>query len=814
MKFKMLLLALLLPMVQYAQNTKIIGKVSDAKTKESLPFVNVVFVGKAIGTTTDMDGRFLLETNQSVDSVSVSFVGYETLKKPIQRNKTQIINFELKGSSISLREVVIKPGENPAHRMLKNIIENKHKNDREDLDAFEYEVYNKVQFDLNNIPEDLKNKKIFKQFKFMFDNIDSANGEKPALPMFITESVSDVCYKRNPKSYKEQIKAVKVSGIKNESVNQFLGDVYQNVNVYDNYILVFGKSFVSPLADFGLLFYKYYLVDSAYVDNNWSYHITFMPRRRQEPTFAGDFWVHDSTWAINRIEVSIASDANINFVNGFSAYQEYDLVDGKWMLKLDKLLVDFNLAEKTMGVYARKTSSYRNIIINQPREEKYYIGADNVTVAKDASEKHEDFWVTARHDSLNENEKSIYQLVDTIKTLPAFRTYVDVISLMVSGYHVVGNVELGPYFTTYSFNRIEGNRLRLGGRTSNQFSKKLMLEGYGAYGFKDEKIKYGAGLMYFLKKSPRQFIGANYKYDMEQLGQSPNALRQDNLLASVFRRNPFYKLILVKQTQIYYEREWFNGFSNRLSFNNRALFPTDSILFEKRITDASIRKIQSITTSEFNLYTRFAYKEKYVSGEFERVSLGTKYPILQVNFAMGLKGLLGGEYNYQRLTVNVQNFIRTAPFGYLDYFLEAGKIWGKLPYPLLELHPGNETYSYDRYAFNMMNYFEFVSDRYLAASFAQHFNGFFLDKIPFMRKLKWREVILAKGVIGALRNDNVEEMFLPPNMTKLNRPYIEVGTGIENIFKVLRIDALYRLSYLDHPNIQKFGIRGTIQINF
>jgi hypothetical protein len=807
------ILSVLSVFISFGQNTKVIGKVVDAETKEPLPFVNIIFAGTKIGTSTDMDGRYLLETSQIADSIIVSFVGYVQQVKFVARHKTQTINFELKPSSIQLQELIIKPGENPAHPLLRNIIANKNLNNKEMLDSYEYEVYNKVQFDLNNISEEYKNKKMFKQFSFVFDNIDSTS-EKPALPMFITESLSEVYYRKKPRALKEHIKAVNVSGIKNESINQFLGDVYQNVNVYDNYVLVFGKSFVSPVADFGLLYYKYYLVDSAFIGNQWCYHVTFMPRRRQEPTFAGEFWVHDSTFALKQIEVSIASDANINFINSFYARQEFQLIDSTWMLSKDQLVVDFTLSESSMGIYGRKTTSYRNFVINKPREEEFYSVREDVFVEEKASERDKDFWDSSRHDSLSDSEKSIYHLVDTIKSIPIFRTYVDIITIIISGYHQVGKFELGPYFTTYSFNRIEGNRIRVGGRTSNSFSKQLQLEGYAAYGFKDEKIKYGGGFLYFLSKTPRQFIGANYKHDMEQLGQSPNALRQDNILASVFRRNPFYKLILADQFTGYYEREWFPGLSNRLTILRRDLHPTDSVRFEYHLPDATVVPISNIVASEINFFTRFAYREKYVSGEFERVSLGTKYPVVRLNYSMGIKGLMGGQYNYQKIHVTVENFIRTAPFGYLDYYAEAGRIWGKLPYPLLELHNGNETYSYDRYAFNMMNYFEFASDRFVSLSLAQHFNGFFLDKIPFFRKLKWREVVFGKGVIGSLSEENKQDMFFPQNMTFLREPYLEAGFGIENIFKFLRIDALWRLSYLDHPNIQKFGIRATLVINF
>ncbi len=796
----------------FGQNTKVFGKITDLDTKEPLPFVNVVFKGTVIGTTTDLEGRFLLETGQSVDSIYISFLGYKSVFLPIEKRKSQNINIELQSSNIQLEEIVIKPGENPAHPLFKKIIAQKTKNNKENLDSYEYEVYNKVEFDINNIPEELKTRKIFRKFDFIFDKIDS-NGKKPYLPMFITETLSEVCYRKNPKTIKEKINAVKVSGIKNQSINQFLGDVYQNTNVYDNYVSVFGKSFISPLADFGMIYYKYYLVDSAYINNQWCYHLTFMPKRRQEPTFAGDLWVHDTTFAIKKINVSIASDANINYVNSFSSSQNFEFVHGVWMLSKDELLVDFNLSDKSVGVYGRKNTSYKNFKINTPRSEPFYNAAEDVVVSDDASEKEEKYWEEKRHDTLSKSELEIYSLVDTIKSLPVFKTYVDVISLLISGYKELGLVEFGPYFTTYSYNQIEGNRFKIGFRTSDKFSSRLMLNAYLAYGQKDEAFKYGGGFQYFLTKNIRQFIGGSYKYDMEQLGQSPNALRQDNIFGSI-RRFPFNKLTLVQEFKGFYERESYVGFSNRITFQHRILIPKGSLMYLKPIQDGATLAQNNIITTEVVLKSRFAYKEKFVSGEFDRVSLGTKYPVFQIYYTFGFKGVLGSDYKYQKVVLNVSNYIKTQPFGYLDYSFEAGRIFGTLPFPLLELHNGNETYSYDKQAFNMMNYFEFGSDKYFSASLHQHFNGFFLDKLPLIRRLKWREIAFAKGVIGSLEDKNKSLLMLPINMSTLEKPYIESGFGLENIFKILRVDGIWRMTHLDKPNVSKFGIRATIAINF
>jgi hypothetical protein len=800
-----------------AQKTVVSGVVRDADTKETMPFVNVHFKGTKIGTTTDLDGKYRIETYYASDSLQASFIGYQSVSKPVKKDVSQTIDFVLSSGSIELEVAVVKPGEeeNPAHPIVRNILSYKDANNREKLDAYEYEVYNKVEFDLNNISDEFREKKLLKAFDFVWDNLDSTS-EKVYLPVFMTETLSNYYYRKNPKSEKEIIHGTKVSGVENQSVAQFLGDMYQNVNIYENNILVFGKSFVSPISNQGFLFYKYYLLDSAYIDNDWCYLIKFQPRRKQELTFNGEFWVNDTTFAIKRVEASIADDANINFIHGFSVRQEYDQVENEvWMLTKDQLIVDFNLTEKSMGFYGRKTTTYKDFVINKPRSEEFFSGISDIVVSEEAYQREDDYWEKVRHEELTENEAAVYAMVDSIRNVPQFRTVTDIITIFVTGYHILGNIELGPYYTLYSFNPVEGHRLRLGGRTSNAFSKRVMIEGYSAYGFRDQKFKFGGGVQYMLSKNPRQVAGFFAKHDIEQLGQAEGAFREDNILSSIFRRNPALKLTNVTQYKGFYEHEWFYGFSNQLIFTYRNLSPLGSLSYEKFSDDANtIIKVDDLTTSEITFYTRFAYKEKYLSGEFERVSLGTKYPIMEAAYSVGVPDMFGSDYQYQKLVLRVKDKIRVGPFGYANLRVEAGKIWGTLPFPLLELHQGNETFFYDETAFNTMNFFEFVSDEWLSASASYHLDGFFLNKIPLFRKLKWREVVSAKGVMGRFNPENEKLLVLPDNTFTLDKPFGEVALGVENIFKFFRVDALYRLSYLDNPNIVKFGFRAKFQVEF
>ncbi|MFN8155454.1 MAG: DUF5686 family protein [Bacteroidia bacterium] len=800
-----------------AQTTVVTGKVTDELTNEPIPFAAVVFKGTQVGANTDFDGKYQITTDTPSDSLICSIVGYTSVKLRVRKGQEQVINFSLKATKSDLQEVVIKAGENPANIILKNIIRNKDQNDPSKLESYQYEVYNKLEFDLTNITDKMKNKKILKPFAFVWDNIDSTEtNSKPFLPFFISETMSDVYFRSSPQNKREVIKASKVSGLENASVTQFLGDMYQRINVYQNFIDLFGKGFISPISDIGLVYYKYYLVDSTFIGDQWCYKLKFKPRRPQELTFVGDFWVHDTTWAVKKISMRIAGDANINWVEDMAVVQEYSRIENKqWMLTKDMLVLDFAAREEGMNFIGRKTTSYKDIKINLDIPDAVFKGTENIVVSDEALKRDNDYWDTARHDSLADREKKIYHMVDTIKTLPAFKTYVELITLFFTGYKDIGLIELGPYYTVYSYNPIEGNRFRVGFRTSDEFSKRFQFEGYLAYGLKDEKFKYKAQLRYKIDDKPRQFAGMQYRYDVEQLGQSDNAFQDDNILSSLFRRNPATKLNSFESEKLWYEIEWFPGLSNKVTFQHGEFVPLGDLDIAYFTNDEHTDVRNDFRVSQITLFTRFAYREKFVAGKVDRISLGSDFPIVQVYFTKGLKGVFDSDFDYHKLSVRVDDRLPLAPFGYTYWVLSAGRTWGKVPYPLLEIHPGNETYFYDYAAFNMMNFFEFVSDYYFSGYATHHFDGFFLDKIPLLRKLKWREVAQVKAVWGELKQDNLNLQTNNSLFYSLNKkPYVEAGVGVENIFKIFRVDFLWRLSYLENPNISRFGFRGSFQITF
>ena len=802
----------------YAQSYTITGKVFDSETKEPLPFVPVLIKGTTVGGTTDFDGNYSITTTKLGDSIVATYVSYKKLTRPIKRGESQTVNMPMVLEGVNLLEVVVKAGENPAHRIIRNVIANKEYNNKRKLDAYQYETYNKVEFDLNRIPKEMREKKLFKPIKFVFDNVDSANsGEKPSLPIFITEAISDVYYRSNPTLKKEVIRANKITGIENTSVTSVMGDMYQNINIYDNHILVFNKDFVSPISDNGFFYYKYYLEDSLFIGNTRCYQIRFKSKRPQELCFSGNMWISDTTWAVKRLEMSIPKDANINFINAANIVQEFTQIDSTWMLSKDRLVIDFAMTKNQVGIYGRKTTSYKDFKINQPKDTKFYEFGDKIVVEDSALLYSNDFWDRNRHDSLSIREKKIYHMIDTIKTLPVYRTWVDVLTIFVSGYKVVNNFEIGPYFNLVSYNRVEGLRTRFGGRTSSKFSRWYELQGYVAYGFNDEKFKYRLGFKFFFSKKPhRQLIGMTYKSDYEILGQSQNGFSQDNIFASLFRTSPLTNLTRVDQTYAWYEREWVDGLTSKVTLIGRTITPLVANAYTYYKNDGSIATKENIRNTEARLNVRFAYKEKFISGDFSRISLGTKWPVLQVNYAKSLQNAFRGEYDYQKVVFNLSDRVRLISLlGYTDYTAEVGKIFGAVPYPLMELHGGNETYVYDYMSFNMMKYYEFASDQYASVGLFHHFEGLLFNKVPLLKKLKWREVVTCKALWGSVNEKNRKTLIFPTTLNALgNEPYVEVTAGIENIFKVFRIDALWRSTYHRPKAIDNFGVKFGFQLAF
>ena len=818
-------LFLLVSLFSFSQKTKVYGTVIDKITKETMPFVNISFKGTKIGFTSDIDGNFKIETYYASDSLVFSYIGYLPYTVKINRDKSQKILVELSQSDLMLESVEIvgdRNKENPAHILIRNVIRNKRINNRVKLDAYQYEVYNKIEFDINNFGDKFRKRKMFKSVDFVFDMIDTSTG-KPYLPVFIVESLSDYYYTRKPKRKKEFIKAAKISGVENKSISQFLGDMYQNINIYDNTLDIFDRRFISPLNNSALFHYNMYITDSAFIGKSWCYKLEFMPKRSSELTLKGEMWINDTTYAVKQIEADISENANINFVNSYHLKQTFEQVENEvWMMILDETIADINPleSEKQVGFYGRKTTSYQNFVINKPKEDGFYSKGLNVVVLDSSENKSQEFWDENRHISLSKKEKEIYKMIDTLKEIPMLKMQYEIMKVLVSGYKTIGPIEIGPYYSLHTSNPIEGFRVQFGIRTSNDFSTKLMLEANAAYGFLDERLKYNFRTFAFVTKKPRRYFDIKYKNDVSQFDKNDFfGSSSQNLIAMLFRRNPYNKLVNTEGFNVLYFNEWKEGFSNTLTFRNYEIRTLGDILKFSRTSGSVTATRNSLFASEVSLGMHYAKNEKFISGEFLRQSLSTSSPVFDLDITFGLKNILNSSYEYQKIKLSVKDRIYLGYLGNFFYKFEIGKLFGNVPYPFLFMHEGNETRGSYKYGFNAMNIGEFMSDEYVSLIVQHHFEGLFLNRIPLLKRLKWREVIVGKAIYGRLNDRHLEVMDLPYFTSSLKeKPYIEASAGIENIFRVFRIDLLWRINYIDNTyeniDVLRFGVRGRFQISF
>lgn len=813
-------------------NYRFHGTVKDQNTGEGVPFANIFFPGTNTGTTADMDGNFSLTIDAlPADSIRVQALGYGPYIRRLDRNKHDVSYYiELKREATQMAEFVFHAGEDPALVLLKKIIAHKPQNNPDRLENYKYEVYNKLEVDLQHLTKKQFEKlplPMIKKFSFIYNNLDSTSEKTPFLPFFLTETMSDYYFQRTPKRTKEFIRASQVKGVKNESVDQFLGSMYQNLNAYDNFIPVFNKSFVSPISANGAFYYKYKIRDTQVIYGHNVILVQFTPKRNGENCFFGDFWVADTSYALQRISMEVPKDANINWVTRVSVYQEYAPVsDTLWFPVKDKFTADFVAPYnvKLPGFVGRKTTSYRNVVandtsvsnvVNDPRLK------EDVMVADTARQASEAYWTAARHDTLSRNERAIYTMMDTLNAMPAFIRFKKIMKFAFTGVYEAGPIEIGPYYYLYSSNPVEGQRFRLGLGTTPKLFKDVYLSGYGAYGTKDQEFKYYVSGLWLLQRHPRMYIFASHKHDIDRTDTYyDNQIGADNIFSGLFRKsNVPWKLAFVDDSRFEFFKQYFSGFSHMLTFQHRSYKPFDPLPANGIFKDQEGQDIDHVVNSEVGLRLRFAYKEKFLEGNYYRVSLGSKYPIVEARFAAGMPNIFGSNYTYQKASLSISDNVKIAPFGSLYYNFFGGKTFGTLPYPLLEIQPGNEFHYYNRYAFNMMNRYEFISDQYAGFNLEHTIGGGIFNYIPYLKKAKLRQFWTAKGIIGSLTDDN-RKLNFDKNYTFRTlegSPYIEIGTGVENIFQLFRIDFVWRVTPKPLPTETKekyFGIFGSVRFNF
>lgn len=823
-----LLFALLLNSILISAQTRISGNIRDSYSAELLPFANITFKGTSIGSMSDMDGNFYLEGPAEHDSIQVSLIGYETLVLKINPGKKQNLDIKLVLKEYNLGEIVVRPGENPAWEIMRRIIAQKPKNDPEQYDAYSYEVFQKVQFDLNHFTDKIKRNILLRPFPFIWENADSTKEGVRYLPFLYKEKLSDYYYRKNPQAEKEIIKAERdAKFFEGPKITDLIDNLYITPNIYQNYITILEKSFPSPLNNNYKWNYKFYLADTTYyLDGLPCLKIDFVPRGDADVAFTGTMYIHDSTYAVKEIDLHFSLEANINFVRNFDIHLEYQWLNNEnWFIKENTVLADFtvieNAAELT-GFFGRKTAQYRNIKIGEIEDEKVLRGIEKVEKQDSAAFRSDTYWDEARGDTLSTMEQGIFTMTDSIKNSETFTRIKRIFKSIVNSHIPLGKgvFEIGNIYTFYSFNRIEGHRLKTGFRTNGLAKDRIKLTAYTAYGLWDKRWKYFANTEFFLLKKPKShlMLGLRYKLDQEQLGRSERLLSIDHVLNSLIQFGDFRTRIMVDDRRAYLERQWFTGLSTRISAYNKIVYNFDSRAFLEHNGMNPLIKKYSYNSSGIAFDLKYAFGEEELSADFNEDLRGffmLKYPIIGLLYENSFSGILNSNINFHRLKLQLEQQIRLKKWGYLGYRIEVGKLWGTVPYPFLEVPTGNQNIMNDDRAFNLMNYMEFANDEYLILHLEHHFDGLIFNRIPGVNKLKLRSFVFGRILFGRLNADNREKTYIfPPELKMMDKPYAEVGFGIENILKVSRIDFTWRINYTNTPDIYRFIAKPSFYFKF
>lgn len=839
-----LLLLIITSTPLFSQKTKVVGIVSNSKTFEPIPFATVFFDESGTATTTDGSGYFKIESDKEYTKLKVLTMGYKPMVKEVVSGQEQTVNFRLIEEGKKLSEVTIKGQktkyknkDNPAVELIRKVIEHKEQNRKEGFEYYEFEKYEKIQFALSNVTEKFQNKKAFKKFQFVFDNLDTTKLEgKPVLPVYMKETISNVRYRKSPKATKEIVNATKAVAfegyIDNQGMDAYMKYLYQDINIYDNNISLLTNQFISPIANLSPTFYKFFITDTITENASKFIRLAFVPRNHSDFLFQGHLLITlDSAYAVAKVEMGVNKKINLNWVKELTIVQEFERNNEQgYVLTHDEFSADFGLSNGKLGFFGQRSVSYKNLILNKQRPNEDYSG-DAIEVKDSANFLSENYWENSRHTQLTKSEQGVYTTIDSIKKVPAFKRSLDVIVILFAGYKTITPYfEIGPLSTFYSVNPIEGFRLRLGGRTTNAFSKKIVLEGYGAYGFKDEKWKYYLGTTYSLTKRsvyefPVKSIKASYQRETKIPGQELQFIQEDNILLSI-KRGVNDKWLYNDIVNVEYLNEFKNHFSFMIGYKNWIQQAAGGLHYNKTDYNNLLLDEKNIQTSEASLTLRWAPNEKFYQGKTYRIPISFKNPIFTLRYVQGIKGFLGGGYDYQNVSLNIYKRFYLSQLGYTDAVVEAGKTFGTVPFPLMSIHRANQTYAYQLQSYNLMNFLEFVSDQYASINLDHSFNGFFFNKIPLLKKLKWREAITMKMLYGSISTNNnpdynsellkfpVTPDNLPITHSLSDKPYIEGSVAIANIFKVFRVDLVKRFTYLNHPNISKLGIRVRFKFDF
>ena len=840
--------------LSHAQSfTSASGIVKDSITGEPLPFVSVYFDGSTIGAMTDDNGTFTLQNNQGYTKLAAASLGYDTKfidLKPGKKNDN--LEVLLKPTAFEISEVVVKPKrekytrkDNPAVELIKKVIAHKNDNRIEAKPEYQTEVYEKLSLSLDNFNPNLDKNKFLKKFKFIKNYLDTSefNG-KPILTVSVRENLSDFYYRKSPKAEKTIVRAKRMQGIDKTlddggGITSNLEEIFKSINIFDNNIPILLNRFVSPLSStLATTYYHYYIMDTLDVGEDKCVDLAFVPANSESYGFTGRLYITlDGNYAVKKVLLNTPANINLNWVDKLRIEQEFkQMPDSTWVLDQENTFVNFYVVKGTQQLYAHQLRNYDNYNFNVQNADSVFGLLGALHVLPEATAQPDTFWTHNRPIPLKEKEDALKDLLGQLRKVPAFNAIIKTAEILITGYIPTANdkkvtkFDFGPMNTTFSANHLEGFRMRVGGMTTANLNPYWFASGYLAYGTNDRKIKYNLKLTHsFTKKeyhegeNPVNNLSFIQEYDVYTPGQDFLFTSKDNIFVAWKVGEPVTKMQYIRKSVLQYEKEWLNGLTWKSWIMNQNNEAAGTLQYIKRDESGNLYHIKDFTTSEIGTQLRFAPGERAYNGRSGKESvfnLSKDAPVFKLSHQLGIKGVLGGDYNYNHTEISAEKRIWLSSFGHIDAQVKAGKVWDKVPFPLLILPNTNQSITIQPEAFHMMNALEFVTDQYVSFNATYYLKGWILNRIPGIKWLRLREVLSFNMIYGGLTDKNnptlTPGLFLLPDGTQPlgSTPYMECSVGLENIFKILRIDYYRRLTYLDHPDIKKGGIRIALRFTF
>lgn len=835
-----------------AQNIQ--GVVTDSLTNEPIPYLSVFYEGKGVGSITDNDGNYKVETRKGWNKLTFSAVGYVTKVVNIIPGVTKNLNVRMRPDDIMLDEVVVKPKRekysrknNPAVELMKKVIAHKKNNKLSENDYYQYNKYQKITMSLNDVTPEMLEKGMYKKMPFLKDQIELCEEtNKFILPISVDETASQKIYRKHPKSEKTIIKGMSSTGVNElfatgDMLSTVLKDVFTDVNIYDNDIRLLQYPFISPISSSDAIsFYKFYIMDTTFVDKDKCFHLTFVPNNSQDFGFTGHLYVlADSSYTVKKCTMNLPKKSGVNFVDNMDIIQEFEqLPNGEWVLKTDDMIVEMTLMKIMQGFQIRRTTRYSDYAFDELPQQLFKRKGAEIKEA-DAMMRGDDFWNQYRPVPLTQTESSMDMLVKRLEQMPGFKYVIFVLKAFIENFVETGTkehpskVDIGPVNTMISNNYIDGLRLRMSAQTTANLNPHLFFKGYYAYGFKDHRSKYMGEVEYSFNKKeylPREFpknsITFSYQYDVMSPTDKFLKTDKDNVFVS-FKTSTVDQMSYVRNIALKYENETQFGLKTTVKVKHSTDEPTGGLAYITNDDQKTL--VPEIQTMEASLAFRYAPGETFVNTKQRRIPVSFDAPVFTLSHTAGFKGVLGGEYNYNLTEIGLYKRFWFSSWGKIDMFVKGGAQWNKVPFPLLIMPAANLSYILQRETFNLINNMEFLNDRYASLDVSWDLNGKIFNRIPLLKKLKWREAIGFKMLYGHLTDKNNpmkhpgdSELFLFPTrdgrptsfVMDPKTPYMECSVGIHNIFKILHIDYVRRLNYLDHPDANKWGVRFMVMMTF